>query len=343
MGNPWPCVPGHEIAGVVIEVGGAVTKFAVGDHAGVGTMVDSCGTCKACKGGEESSCMSQIATYGGKDKFGRASYPADGPQHTLGGYSNLFVVQQSFAIKIPAAYPLAAAGPVMCAGITVYSPLRKHGAGPGVRVGVAGVGGLGQMAIKLAVAMGATVTAFTRSPNKAAFARACGATNVVVTSNPKEMVAVKGTVDLLLDTIPSEHDWSLFASVLSKKGVHVILGLCTGLVGAMIADTLKCGGSKVKGSGTGGLQATQEVMDLCAAKNITPDIKVIPVDKVGEAFTSLSSTNESGTRFVLDISTLDDGSFARMQGSKPPTLSPHDAPLGALGIVGATVKILFGF
>jgi uncharacterized zinc-type alcohol dehydrogenase-like protein len=196
----YPCVPGHELAGVVIAVGEACTKVKVGMKVGVGCMVDSCQDCSSCRAGEEQKCMRQVATYGGQDNgSGRAESPCG---YTLGGYTNKMVVDERFAIIVPDGFPLEAAGPVMCAGITMYDPLVKLGAGAGTRVGIAGLGGLGAMGIKLAKAMGCSVTAISRSSAKHALATSCGADAFIASGTPAQMAAAAGSLDIILNTIP---------------------------------------------------------------------------------------------------------------------------------------------
>ena len=284
-GKCFPCVPGHELAGVCTAVGAAVTRVRVGDHVGVGCMVDSCLSCTACKRGEEQKCSQQVATYNGKDRSGRAAYGPGAPQHTLGGYTDKFVVHERFAIVIPKTYPLECAGPVMCAGVTLFDPLRRYGAGKGTRVGIVGIGGLGQMGIQLSKVLGCHVTAITRSPNKAAFARKCGADAVIVSSSPAEMAAARAAhaLDLILDTIPVEHDYTVFSALLARKGKLVMLGLGSGLIAGIVVDAMLGGASRVKGSGIGGIEATQAVIDLCDKHHIKPFVKVIRVEDINRA------------------------------------------------------------
>ena len=217
-GRCYPCVPGHELAGVVAAVGADVTRVRVGDHVGVGCMVDSCLTCAACRRGEEQMCSKQTATYNGKDNgSGRAAPGPGAPAHTLGGYTDKFVVHERFAVVIPKSYPLECAGPVMCAGVTLFDPLRRYGATKGTRVGVVGLGGLGQMGIRLAKAMGCIVTAITRSAAKADFAKECGADFVIVSTSSDDMARARAAraLDLVLNTIPVEHDYAPFTALLA--------------------------------------------------------------------------------------------------------------------------------
>lgn len=243
----YPCVPGHELAGVAVKVGPKVTKVKVGDQVGVGCMVDSCLKCDACKKGEEQKCTKQVGTYCGKNQNGRAAYPAKGPQHTLGGYTNLHVVHEHFAVIVPPSYPLECAGPVMCAGVTLFDPLRRYGATKGTHVGIVGVGGLGQMGIKIAKAMGCEVTAITRSPAKGSFAtEKCGADRVIVSTDAAQMKAAVGTMDLVLNTIPVEHDFYAYKPLLTRTGKLVMLGLNSGLAAGLVVDGLSGGTSRIK-------------------------------------------------------------------------------------------------
>lgn len=334
----YPFCPGHELSGVVAAVGAKVTKFKVGDHAGVGCMVDSCMECSQCKAGEEQKCKKgQIATYGAADKYGRAASPAG---YTLGGYTDKFVVHEHFAIVLPKSYPLEKAGPVMCSGVTLYDPMRAYGAGPGTRVGVIGLGGLGGIGVKIAKALGCTVTAVTRGAGKADFAtRVLGADTVVISSDPASMAAAKGSIDLLLNTIPFEHDFLSYNALLAPKGRHVVLGLNTGLIAGMAVDGITCGRSRVKGSGIGGIRATQEVIDLCAKHGIYPETQIVGVERVNEVFEKLEGSNESGERYVIDLATLNEGAFAKCAGVPAPKLGPSH-PMGLSGILGSVFKTL---
>ena len=335
----YPCVPGHELAGVVAAVGSAVTRFRVGDHAGVGCMVDACLECAACKKGEEQLCSKQVATYGAP-LTARSAAPPGAPRHTLGGYTSAFVVHERFAILIPQGYPLEAAGPIMCAGITLYSPLRRYGAGPGTRVAVIGMGGLGAIGIKIAAAMGATVTAITRSHAKATFATTkCGASATLLSTDARAMAAAHGTFDLVMNTIPVEHDWSVYTPLLTARGKHVLLGLHSGLVAGIAAELIA--GGRVVGSGIGGTTDTQAVIDLCAAKGIFPEIKVIQPAEIGAAYEALAAQNESGERNVIDLASLKDGSaFAACAGAPPPRLPPPSPPISIMKIVGSLLSLV---
>ena len=333
-GKHYPCVPGHELSGIVIDVGPKVTKFKVGDHAGVGCMVDSCLKCSACLRGEEQKCTSQIATYGGKDKSGRAAtYPVG--IHTYGGYTDKFVVNERFGIVIPKSYDLKYAGPVMCSGVTLYSPMKKYNAKAGSRIAVVGIGCLGQMGIKIGKALGCTVTAITRSPAKVEFAKKCGADAVLISTDAAQMKKAAKSFDLVLNTIPSEHDYSIYTNLVANRGKQVMLGLNSGLVAGMVVDGITCGSSKVTGSGIGSILETQEVIDLCAKHQIYPEIKVISVTEINYAYEQLDRCNESGERFVLDLAnTLNDSAFEKCT-APPPKFGTPTPPLGLGTIVGA--------
>ena len=232
----YPMCPGHEIAGVVSEVGREVTRFEVGDKIGVGCMVDSCGRCRACQAGEEQRCAAgNVATYGGTDKHGRAAQVPSGRQ-TLGGYTDRFVVHENFGIKIPESYPLELAGPVMCAGVTMYDPINAFGAGMGTRVGVVGLGGLGQFGVKIAKARGCVVTVISQNKSKEAFARRCGADEFVVSSDADDFARRAKTLDLILNTVPVYHEYAKYRALLvDRGGRQVMLGLHTGFIGALLA------------------------------------------------------------------------------------------------------------
>jgi uncharacterized zinc-type alcohol dehydrogenase-like protein len=338
----YPCVPGHELAGVCVAVGAAVTRFRVGDHVGVGCMVDSCLTCAACLRGEEQMCLKNTNTYCAKPSA-RAGVPPGAPSHTLGGYTSVFVVHERFGIKIPAGYPLQAAGPVMCAGVTLFDPLRRYGAGPSKRVAIVGVGGLGAIGIKIAKAMGAHVTAITRSLEKAAFAKAaCGADATLLSSDAGAMRAHGGAFDLVLDTVPAEHDYWPYVPLLEPaRGALVHLGLNTALVAGIAVDKLTCGASRIKGSGIGGIEATQAVIDLCAAKNIVPELEVIKPEGIAAAYEALVEENQSGKRYVIDLASLKDGSAeAACKDVSPPRFKvPKQPSLGLVSVVGAILRL----
>ena len=246
----YPCVPGHEIVGRVVEVGGDVTRHAVGDRVGVGCLVDSCGVCDECRAGLENYCTGGVTlTYNGVDKHGTAP-------RTYGGYSGEIVVTERFVVSVPDGMDPAAAAPILCAGITTYSPLRFHSVGAGTRLGVAGFGGLGGMAVKLAKAMGAEVTVITRSDRKADDARKAGADHVLVSSDAAAMRAATRSLDLILSTIPSSHDLNPYLRLLRRDGAYVILGAVEPLREPLDGGMVARGRLKVTGSIIGGLPET---------------------------------------------------------------------------------------
>mmetsp|Transcript_83601 Transcript_83601/g.135547 ORF Transcript_83601/g.135547 Transcript_83601/m.135547 type:complete len:394 (+) Transcript_83601:1-1182(+) len=317
----YPCVPGHELAGICTAVGSKVTLVKVGDQVGVGCMVDSCLNCAACKRGEEQMCSKQVGTYGATDKSGRAAtYPAGG--HTLGGYTTQMVVHERFAIIIPANYPLKFAGPVMCAGVTLYDPLRRYKATTGTRVAIVGLGGLGQMGVKVAKAMGCVVTVVSRSMSKEKFARECGAQAFLASSDDAQMLAAAKSFDLVMNTIPSEHDYNMYTKLVAAGGKHIILGLNSGLVGAILTDTVVLGNSKVKASAIGSIEATRKVIELCNEHKIYPDIKIVRAEEINDVFTKLDSNNQDGVRYVLDIKGSLNAATASKCTAAAPTIQP---------------------
>jgi len=323
--NEYPMVPGHELAGVVSEVGSKVSKFKVGMKIGVGCMVDSCGSCAQCKKGFEQKCKKEsTGTYGKRDKHGRAAVFPKGSR-TLGGYTDLFVVNENFGIVIPDSFPLEYAGPVMCAGVTMYDPLMTQQVRAGDTVGIIGLGGLGQMGVKIAKAMGCHVTVISRSEAKEAFAKKCGADTYIASASAESMASGKGTIDLILNTIPSYHDYTIYQGLLKKTGKQCMLGLHKGMFAAFALGGLV--NSRIISSGIGGIKATQEVMDLCAKNNIKPDITVVPVTQLNKIYEALDSGTDNGTRYVLDImNTLVPGTVCTEGAPKL-----HDADLPTLG------------
>jgi uncharacterized zinc-type alcohol dehydrogenase-like protein len=287
----FPMVPGHEIVGKVSQVGSAVKKFKVGDLAGVGCMVDSCRTCASCKAGLEQYCeVGMILTYNARDKKGEPTY---------GGYANNMVVDEAYALKIPANLDLAATAPLLCAGITTYSPLRHWKAGKGSKVGVVGLGGLGHMALKFAHAMGAHVVQFTTSPKKKDDAIRLGADEVVMSNDPNAMQAHAGTFDIILDTVSAEHDLNVFVGLLKLDAVHVLLG-APDRPTLVSAFPLLMKRRSIAGSGIGGIQETQEMLDFCSKHNIVSDVEVVPTTKINEAYKRLAA-NDVKYRFVVDL------------------------------------------
>jgi uncharacterized zinc-type alcohol dehydrogenase-like protein len=296
-GTRWPCVPGHEIVGTVRAAGSAVTRFAAGDVVGVGCMVDSCRTCEACEAGLEQYCgTAMVGTYN--------SPIADAPGHTLGGYSQAIVVNQDFVLAI--SHPqeqLAAVAPLLCAGITTWSPLRHWQAGPGKRVGVVGIGGLGHMGIKLARALGAHVTAFTTSPDKRQAILDLGAHEVVVSTDKAAMKAARDSLDLIINTVSHSHNLDPFLSALKRDGTMVMVGVPelphpSPAVVQLIARRRSLAGSMI-----GGIAETQEMLDFCAAHGVVADIEVIRMDAIEQAYARMLK-GDVRYRFVIDTATL---------------------------------------
>jgi uncharacterized zinc-type alcohol dehydrogenase-like protein len=290
----YPLVPGHEITGVVAEVGSAVTKYAVGDRVGVGCMVDSCRLCVNCRAGREQYCIEGcIYTY--------ASVGADG-QPTQGGYSSHIVVRQDFVLKIPDGIGLDEAAPLLCAGITMYSPLRRFGVGPGKKVAVVGLGGLGHMGVKLAHAMGAELSILSHSLKKQEDGRRLGADHFYATGEPQTFDTLAGTFDLILNTVSADIDLDAYLSLLAADGAMVTLGVPDAPL-SLNALSLLINGRSLIGSFFGGVNETQEMLDFCAAHRLGADIEVISADKINEAFQRVLASDVR-YRFVIDISTL---------------------------------------
>jgi alcohol dehydrogenase (NADP+) len=288
----YPMVPGHEIVGRISQVGSEVTKFAVGDFAGIGCFVDSCGECAACTGGVEQYCMKGCAmTYNGTEM--------DRETLTYGGYSNKYVIGEDYALKVNATGDLSGVAPLLCAGITTYSPLKRWGAGPGKRVAVAGLGGLGHMGVKIAAAMGAEVTVLSTSPSKEADAKQLGATGFLNTKDPDALKAATGSFDLILDTISANHDYSAYLNLLGLEGVMVIVGVPTEPV-PLNALSLILGNKVLAGSMIGGIAETQEMLDFCAEHNIVSDIELITPDKIEQAY-DRTVKSDVRYRFVIDM------------------------------------------
>jgi alcohol dehydrogenase (NADP+) len=319
----YPITPGHELAGVAVAVGSKVTRVKVGDHVGVGCMVDACLECDRCKEGNEHKCKKgMVGTYGGKDKHGRAKpFPED--SSIMGGYTSIHVVHERFAVIIPKSYDLKYAGPVMCAGITMYDPLKVQGVTKGTNVGIVGLGGLGEMGIKIANVMGANVYAISRSPGKKDYAIKCGASQFIVSTNLNDVKANQGKLDLILNTVPFYHDYTFYKQLLKRTGKQVILGLHAGIGAGMIVPKISCCKSRLIMSGIGGMKNTQEVMDICAENQIYPEIKVIPVWEVNQVYHMLDSNNKTGLRYVLDLeNTLNEGAIDKVKNAEAPNLKP---------------------
>jgi len=295
-------VVGHELAGIVTFVGDKVKQFKVGDKIGVGCMVDSCQDCEFCDLEHQQYCEKGcILTYGSEAKFeGRA-----GKGRTRGGYSNKMVIQEKFAIRLPESLPLEKAGPIMCAGITVYDPLThwKAGSEHVKRIGIVGGGGLGHMGIKIAKAMGCTVTSFTTSPDKAEHLKKIGADHIVISTNEDEMKAAAKTLDLILNPIPAHHDVMNYVNTLRPNGTIVQLGL-VGQPMEFSQVNLIFSRTSIAGSLIGGIKATQEVVDLCAREKIYPDTKLIKCSEVQKAFEDLAGKSSSVQRYVIDMESM---------------------------------------
>lgn len=289
-----PLVLGHELTGEVTAVGDEVSRFAVGQRVAVGNIVDSCGLCRMCRAGQENFCTDfPTLTYGGTDRV-------DGST-TQGGWAGEVVVREAFTYALPDGLDPAAAAPLMCAGVTVWEPLRALGVGPGTRVGVVGIGGLGHLAVKLAAALGASVTALTRSPAKADDARALGATDVLVTTDEAAMTRAAGSLDVVLDTVSAPHDPAPLLGLLDLDGALCWLGD----LGHLDLDvmSLLIGRKRVLSAGSGGRPATQELLDFCAEHGIGADVEVLPASRVGEALKRLER-GDVRYRFVLDTAEL---------------------------------------
>lgn len=293
----YPCVPGHEIVGTVAAVGEGVRRFSVGDTVGVGCMVNSCQTCAPCREGDEQYCegpTSATLTYNG------TKIPSG--TNTYGGYSDVIVVREEFVLRIPEAIAPHEAAPILCAGITVYDPMIRHGVGPGQRVGVAGIGGLGHMAVQVAKAMGAEVVALTRSPGKAEAARELGADHVIVTSDEDQMAREAMTLDALVDTIPVEHPLDPYLSLMRPRSVVMLLGNMIGFP-AFVPAPMVFHRISLAGSLIGGIRRTQEVLDFCAEHGIRSEVEVIGIDDVNDVLKRLESGDQK-FRSVIDMSTL---------------------------------------
>jgi alcohol dehydrogenase (NADP+) len=293
MPTVYPIVPGHEIVGRVTKVGSAVTKFKVGDLAAVGCMVDSDGTCPECRVGLEQFCPNLILTFNSPDKLGGVTY---------GGYSESIVVDQRFVLRVPSNLNLAGTAPLLCAGITTYSPMRHWGVTKDKKVGVVGLGGLGHMAVKFAHALGAHVVVFTTSPNKKEDARRLGADEVIISKNADEMQKHAGSFDFILDAVSADHDINTYINLLRRDGNLTIVGAPAKPL-AVTAFSLIVRRRSFSGSNIGGIAQTQEMLDFCGKHNITADVEVIPIQKVNEAYRRLLKS-EVKYRFSIDMTSL---------------------------------------
>ncbi|MEG5064671.1 NAD(P)-dependent alcohol dehydrogenase [Microcoleus sp. B3-A4] len=294
MSTTYPIVPGHEMVGRVTQVGSAVTKYKPGDLAGVGCMVDSDGTCPQCKANLEQFCPSLTLTYNSPDKhLGGVTY---------GGYSDSIVVDERFVLRVPDNLDLAGVAPLLCAGITTYSPLRHWGVTKGKKVGVVGLGGLGHMGVKFARAFGAHVVVFTTSPGKTEDALRLGAHEVVVSRNADEMQKHAGSFDFILDTVSAKHDINVYLNLLRLDGNITLVGAPENPL-EVSAFSLIMGRRSLSGSNIGGIAETQEMLDFCGEHNITADVEVIPIQKVNEAYERLLKSDVK-YRFCIDMASL---------------------------------------
>ena len=294
MPTVYPCVPGHEIVGRVTKIGPAVTKFKVGDLAAVGCLVDSDGTCPECKAGLEQFCPNFVLTYNFPDKhLGGVTY---------GGYSDSIVVKEHFVLRVPANLDLAGAAPLLCAGITTYSPLRHWGVTKGKKVGVVGLGGLGHMGVKFAHALGAHVVVFTTSPGKKEDALRLGADEVVISKDANEMAKHAGSFDFILDAVAASHDINAYINMLARDGNITMVGapdqpLPVGVFGLIFRRR------SFSGSCIGSLAETQEMLDFCSEHNLVADVEVIPIQKLNEAYERLVKSDVK-YRFSIDMASL---------------------------------------
>lgn len=293
--STYPLVPGHEIVGRVIAVGGGVKHYKVGDHVAVGCMVDSCQECDQCRKGLEQLCRkANTQTYNDRDRITC--------EPTYGGYSKHLVVREEFALHMPEGLDPSKAAPLLCAGITTYSPLRTWNVGPGSRVGVIGLGGLGHMAAKLAAAMGADVTVMSRTKDKEADALALGADRLLVSADDEAMAKAANSFDLIIDTVPVKHDINPYVPLLDVDGTLVLVGQI-GPLAELTTVPLLLGRRRVAGSPIGGIAETQEMLNFCAKKGVLPDVEMIHMDQINEAFDRLERADVR-YRFVIDMASL---------------------------------------
>jgi uncharacterized zinc-type alcohol dehydrogenase-like protein len=291
----YPIVVGHEIVGRVIEVGPSVSRYKVGDHVAVGCMVDSCQVCDQCHKGEEQLCREgNTGTYASTDRVTG--------ENTHGGYSKHLVVREEFCLRVPDGLDLAKTAPLLCAGITTYSPLRTWNVGPGSRVGVIGLGGLGHMAVKLAVGLGADVTVMSRTKDKEADALELGANRLLVSSDADAMASSANSFDLIIDTVPVKHALDPYIPLLDVDGTLVIVGQI-GPMNEMNTVPMLLGRRRIAGSPIGGIRETQEMLDFCAKKNILPDCEMISIEEINEAYERMEQADVR-YRFVIDMASL---------------------------------------
>jgi uncharacterized zinc-type alcohol dehydrogenase-like protein len=293
-GARFPMVPGHEIVGTVAQVGTEVSRWQVGDTVGVGCFVDSCRACEACEAGEEQYCeRGMTGTYNSLER--------DRKTPTYGGYSSRITVDENYVVRVPESLPLDQAAPLLCAGITTYSPLRHFGVKAGDRVAVVGLGGLGHMGVKLAKAMGAHVTVLSHSPGKREDALRLGADDFVATGEPEAFKRNAKRFDVILDTVSAEHDYNAYLSLLKRDGTMVVVGLPEAM--PLDASSLIMGRRRLAGSLIGGIRETQEMLDFCAAHGVTSDVEVIAIADINKAYERMLKSDVR-YRFVIDLSTL---------------------------------------
>ena len=298
----YPCVPGHEVIGRVTQAGSGVTKFNVGDTVGVGCMIDSCGQCASCHEGEEQYCegpVSWTATYNGYMK------PNGNGYNTFGGYSTTIVVKESFVLRIPDSLDISKAAPILCAGITTYSPLRHWNTKPGDNVAIVGLGGLGHMGVKLAKAMGANVTVITHTEDKRALAEELGAHEVLIENDKKALKDHERTFDLILNTIPDKYDPNPFIKLLKRDGVFVAVGVLGPFTSPTNNMEVAMARRSVAGSVIGGIAETQEVLDFCAEHQILPDVEMIAIQDINKAYSRMLD-EDVRFRFIIDMQSLKD-------------------------------------
>ena len=291
----YPVVPGHEIVGRVSQVGAGVNKYKVGDLVAVGCLVDSCRTCNNCKNDLEQYCPEWVGTYGGYDKHLDTN--------THGGYSESIVVDEEFVLRVPENLDHAGIAPVLCAGITTWSPLRHWNVGKDSKVGVVGLGGLGHMAIKLAHALGAHVTLFSRSTNKIEDAKTLGADEVIISTDAEQMENAMGRFDLIIDTVPYAHDLNPYVATLNTNGTLVVVGYLGPLDPMLVTVPMIMGRKSVAGSLIGGIAETQELLDFCGKHNITSDVEVINIQDINQAYERMLKSDVH-YRFVIDMKSL---------------------------------------
>jgi uncharacterized zinc-type alcohol dehydrogenase-like protein len=295
-GTKYPAVPGHEIVGKVTRIGTDVTKFKIGDLAAVGCLVDSCRTCSSCERDLEQYCINgSTGTYNSFDKHLE--------NQTFGGYSQKVVVDEHFVLQVPENLDLAAVAPLLCAGITTWSPLKHWKVNENSKVAVVGLGGLGHMAIKLAKALGTKVSLFSRTPAKTEDAKKLGANHVIISTNPEEMAAVSGKFDLIIDTVPYDHDINPYIATLSVNGTLVVVGYIGAMENLLKTPPMIMGRKAVAGSVIGGIAETQEMLDFCGKNGIVSDIEIIKMQEINEAYERMLKSDVK-YRFVVDMSSL---------------------------------------